>query len=441
MEQFLVHSNIRNDERFLQLDPDGRLLYLLMPVAFDSNHGHAEYNPVSIVAQAFPQEQRMAATGDSAAAKFIARLHTQLSLMVEIGLCMLEETRCGPIIALAQWERYTGKYRTKRGCPKFAMGPRIAATRDWSKTASSSHVTTLEWAEDNGIREIVECLMARTPTSPRTPPEQFQNTTRTSQELFCSVPLPVPGPDPEPKGGGSAVANATGATDTETRTPDTTTTFPLRGEEPSQDQPGTPATELPSAFVTVDCKHPDAVAQEYASTVNDLLRLAEYAAARSRQQPKLAAPALYWSMLRKGERPPSEFVPESERQRLAAETAAQLQAAEQQSDAERDRAAIETRLRARGVSQADHERWQACREAAVTQGILPRGLSAMVDVRWVGINGQMTAELVTSRLSAPRVEAAMDAFRQAVALADVSVAEVRVVQHDPGMVRTEGHAA
>jgi len=434
MEQFLVHSNIRNDERFLQLSPDGRLLYLLMPVAFDSNYGHAEYNPVSIVAQAFPKEQRMAAEGDAAAGEFIARLHRQLSLMVEIGLCMLEDTRCGPIIALAQWERYTGKYRTKRGCPKFAMGPRIAATRDWSKTASSSHGTTLDWADDNGIREMVERLMARTSASSRTPPEQFQNNAGTRQESFGSLPVPVPVPDPEPKPGSSAAADAADR-------PDTTTTDPLRGEEPSQHQPDTPATELPSAFVVVDCKHPDAVAQEYATTVDDLLRLAEFAAARARQQPKLTAPALFWSMLRKGESPPPEFVPDAERQRLAAETAAQQQAEVQQSDAERERSAIEARLQARGISPEDHKRWQACREQALSRGLIPRGLSAVVDVRWIGRNGSTVAELVTSRLAAGQVEQARNGFQQAVALADVPVSDVVVVVHDPGMGGTEGRAA
>ena len=154
MEFFLVHQNIRNDERYLALSPIGRLTFIQVSAAFDDNWMHAEYSLSALASAAHPRESALAEDGDADASVWMSEAREQIRLAIDLGLFIVEETPHGRVIAYVQSERYHGG-RRDRGAPSAPMGPAIARTRDWSKIAGGSLKKLKRWSEIHGLNHVV----------------------------------------------------------------------------------------------------------------------------------------------------------------------------------------------------------------------------------------------------------------------------------------------
>lgn len=134
MDTMLLKVHLWADKAFRQLSRVGRLAYIELSRLCDDNWGHTCYPTLhELVLALCPEEAVSAAYGDAEAQAVLAEVRAQIVKAVELGLLVADDTRDGYAVGYTSWEKYTGASRRRRGCPRFAMGPRIAATRTWSK--------------------------------------------------------------------------------------------------------------------------------------------------------------------------------------------------------------------------------------------------------------------------------------------------------------------
>jgi hypothetical protein len=149
MEVFLVHERTFSDAGYLQLAIGvERETWLRLFTLCDKNWGNTCVGKLSdLAAKLWPEAVEALCEGDMTGADILREAVRGIERGVELGLLIAEETHDGLSVGFKGWEDGTGKDRQNRGCPTYAMGPKLAATRRWDKLSHDSMKRTLRWAE------------------------------------------------------------------------------------------------------------------------------------------------------------------------------------------------------------------------------------------------------------------------------------------------------
>jgi hypothetical protein len=148
METWLVHERLFDDEAFCKLSHVGQLTFLKLFRLCDRNWGHVGFSDWRcLAADLWVHEKARILHGDDEVIETIAEAERQLHLACEVGLLIHEETRDGNVVGFRSWECYTGAKRLQRALPEFAMGQRLADTRDWTKAHHRGREALGKWAE------------------------------------------------------------------------------------------------------------------------------------------------------------------------------------------------------------------------------------------------------------------------------------------------------
>jgi hypothetical protein len=156
VETWVIHERMFEDEAFRQFSHIGQLTFIKLFRLCDRNWGHTLVGDLRcLAADLWPHEKAAVLQGDDEAIEVIVEAERQLRLGCELSLLILEETRDGDVIGFRSWESYTGAKRLQRAAPEFPMGPRLAATRNWSKAHHKGRAILERWAARLDLTTLV----------------------------------------------------------------------------------------------------------------------------------------------------------------------------------------------------------------------------------------------------------------------------------------------
>jgi len=196
MEVFLIHERTFSDAGYLKLAIGvERETWLRLFTVCDRNWGNTCVGKLSdVAAKLWPEAVEALCEGDMAGADILRQAVRGIEHGVELGLLIVEETHDRTAVAYKGWEDGTGKDRQNRGCPTYAMGPRIAETRRWDKLSRDSRKRAIEWAKRY---DLVSLLTESSKTT--------ESTNRFSQNDLATRGRNQ-GPEPRAKGRGPEVS-------------------------------------------------------------------------------------------------------------------------------------------------------------------------------------------------------------------------------------------